>query len=74
MKAITLVYVVINMLVVVCVLWGGWVWFICGEYPLNEIETGTDTTAVEAKGVLTRNEKFSSKFEPKLFIIKKAFQ
>ena len=67
MKAITFVYVVINMLVVVCVLWGGRVWFICGEYPLKEIETDTDTT-VEAKGVLTRNEMFRSKFRPKLFI------
>ena len=73
MKVITLVYVVINMLVVVCVLWGGRVWFICGEYPLNEIETDTDTT-IEAKGVLTRNEMFGSKSGLKLFINKKAFQ
>ena len=42
-------------------------WFICGEYPLKEIETDTDTT-VEAKGVLTSNEMFRSKFRPKLFI------
>ena len=73
MKAITFVYVVINMLVVVCVLWGGRVWFVCGGYSLNEIETDTDTT-VEAEGVFTRNEMFGSKSGPKLFINKKAFQ
>ena len=42
-------------------------WFIRCEYPLNEIETDTDTT-VEAKGVLTRNDMLRSKLRLKLFI------